>query len=161
MPRWARLGLLALAAVVVALLVLVIVRVVTKVPPIPLGPTAVGDLREGSCLEESGVDLEEYTVVPCDEPHAQQVFAVAELELDDNAYALVDAALSTFGDEVCGRYLEYRLFLVEDLVRRDYTTFAIAIPDADAYAEGDTEALCVVAPEGGGILTENLYRAMP
>ena len=162
LPRWARIGLVAFVAIVVALVALVLVRVLTRTPAIPLGVTAVSDLRPGSCLAENGVDRAEYTVVPCATEHPQQVFATAELELEDEVYGLVDEALAQFGDEVCERYLEYRLFLVADLEKGDYEAYALGVPDPDAYAAGDTDALCVIVPESeGATLTGDLYRAMP
>lgn len=161
LPRWARLGIVALLAIVVALVALVLVRVLTRVPAIPLGVTATSDLRTGSCLAESGRDLAEYTVIPCTEEHPQQVFATADLDLDDTVYALVDDALAEFGDKVCERYLEYRLFLLADLEKQDYVAFAIAVPDPAAFAEGDTDALCAIAPEDGGTITGDLHRPMP
>lgn len=162
LPRWARVGLIAFVAIVVALAALVLVRVLTRTPAIPLGVTAVSDLRPGSCLAEDGLDRAEYTVVPCATEHPQQVFATAELELDESVYGLVDDALTRFGDEVCARYLEYRLFLVPELEKGDYLAHALDVPDPDAYAAGDTDALCVIVPEAeGATLTGDLYRAMP
>lgn len=161
LPVWARIGILALAAVVVALVAIVLIRLATRVPPIPLGVTAVADLRPGSCLAEGGVDRAQYTVVGCGAEHPQQVFATADLELDASIYGLVDESLATFGDEVCGRYLEYRLFLREDLDKSEYTAAALGIPTAAEYEAGDTEALCTIVRADGGALTDDLYRAMP
>jgi hypothetical protein len=160
LPRWLRIGIVVLITVTVVLATLVIVRVITRVPPIPTGVTAVGDLRPGSCLAESG-DLDEYTVVACDEPHPQQVFAEADLDLDDNVYSSTASALQLFGDALCGRYLEYRLFLAADLDRNEYEVAAIDVPDPDTYAGGDTVALCVITSEAGDDLTGDLYRPMP
>jgi hypothetical protein len=161
LPTWARIGLIALAAILVALIAIVAVRLATRVPTIPFGTTAVADLRPGSCLAEAQPDLEAYTVIPCGGEHPQQVFATADLELDANTYALVDTALATFGDEVCSRYLEYRLFLRAGLETRQYTAYAIAVPDAATYAAGSTEALCALAPANGGTITGDAYRSMP
>lgn len=161
LPTWARVGLLVLAAVLVALVATVLVRLATRVPPIPLGVTAVDDLRTGSCLAEGDRGLSEYTVVACGVEHPQQVFATAELELDEFVYASVESALATFGDEVCDHYLEYRLFLLEGLEKSGYTAYAIAVPDPATYRAGDTEALCAIAPESGGTMTGDLYRPMP
>lgn len=160
LPRWLRIGVIVLATVVVVLVALVVVRVVTRVPAIPTGVTSVGELREGSCLAEAG-DLAEYTVVPCGEPHPQQVFARADLELDDDLYATARDALQVFGDQLCTRYLEYRLFLVADLDRDEYEVRAIDVPDPEAYAGGDTEALCVIVAADRSDLTGDLYRPMP
>lgn len=156
-----RIGVIVLVVVVVCLIALVAFRVATRVPTIPTGTTAVGDLRIGSCLSESQLDLAEYTVVPCGDAHPQQVFATADLELDDDLYATAGSALQAFGDQLCGRYLEYRLFLAADLEKNDYVAVAIDVPDPDAYAGGDTEALCVIAHEDGDQLTADLYRPMP
>lgn len=161
LPRWARIGLIAFVAIVVALATLVTVRVVTRVPAIPLGATAVDEVRPGSCVEESARDLAEYTVVRCDLEHPQQVFATTELELAPDVYTLVDEAIGMFGDEVCERYLEYRLFLLADLERSDYVAYAIGVPSVDEYAAGRTEALCAIAPVSGGTITGDLHRPMP
>lgn len=161
LPSWMRIGVLVLVVIVVALVALVAFRVATRVPAIPTGSTAVDDLVIGSCLAEPATDLAEYTVVPCSEAHPQQVFALADLELDEALYTQVSSALQAFGDQVCSRYLEYRLFLVADLAKNDYVALAIDVPDADSYAAGDTDALCVIAEEQGDDLTSDLYRPMP
>jgi hypothetical protein len=161
LPSWARIGLVAFVAVVVALVALIGFRVATRVPAIPLGDTAIADLQPGACLAEDGADLDTYTVVACSAPHPQQVFAIADLELDESVYAQTGGALDAFGDAVCDRYLEYRLFLDQELERSDYTTRAIGLPTPDEYAAGDTDALCVIAREDGADLTSDLYRAMP
>jgi hypothetical protein len=160
LPRWLRLGILVVITVTVVLAALVVVRVVTRVPPIPTGITAAGDLRQGSCLAESG-DLDEYTVVPCTQPHPQQVYAEADLDLDEDVYSATASALQLFGDALCKRYLEYRLFLAADLDRNDYEVAAIDVPDPQTYAAGDTVALCVITSDEGSDLTADLYRAMP
>jgi hypothetical protein len=161
LPAWARIGILVLAVVIVALIAAVLVRLATRVPPIPLGVTSIDDLRPGSCLAEEATDLDEYMVVDCGVAHPQQVFAPADVELDDSVYSLVDDSLATFGDQVCARFLEYRLFLREGLATGDYTASAIAMPDAAAYEDGDTEGLCVVAARDGSTITGDLYRPMP
>jgi hypothetical protein len=161
LPRWARIGILVLAAVIVALIAIVAVRLATRVPPIALGVTSIDDLRPGSCLAEDALDLTEYTVVACGTEHPQQAFAPADVQLDDSVYALVDDSLATFGDQVCLRFLEYRLFLREGLETGDYEAHAIAMPDAAAYADGDTEGLCVISRRDGEPITGDLYRPMP
>jgi hypothetical protein len=161
LPSWARIGLIAFAVVVIALAALVGFRLATRAPAIPLGVSSVDDLRPGSCLAEDALDLDEYTVVACGESHPQQVFATADLELDELVYAQTGGALTAFGDEVCDRYLEYRLFLAADLDKDEYVARAIGVPTPDAYASGDTDALCVIAHEDGERLTADLYRPMP
>lgn len=156
-----RVGLIALVTIVVALACILAFRLLTRATPITYGLTAVGDLRPGSCLAEADRDLAEYTVGPCALPHPQQVFATAELELDELVYAQTGGALQSFGDEVCDHYLEYRLFLIAELEKGDYEAFAIAVPTPDEYAAGDTEALCVLVAEDGTDITGDAYRPMP
>ncbi len=156
-----RVGFIALIAIVVALACLLAFRLLTRATPIAYGVTAVADLRPGSCLAEAARDLTEYTVGSCALPHPQQVFATAELELDEWVYAQTGGALQSFGDEVCDHYLEYRLFLIAELEKGDYKAFAIAVPDPAAYAAGDTSALCVLVAEDGTDITGDAYRPMP
>lgn len=161
LPVWARIGLIAILAIVVAIVAIVLIRVATRVPPIPLGVTAVDDVRPGSCVAEDGVDLDQYTVIPCSAEHPQQIFATADLELDEVSYGSAGEALATFGDEVCDRYLEYRLFLHEQLDKSEYRAYAVAVPTPEQYAAGDTEALCGIARADGSSFTGDAYRAMP
>lgn len=161
MPGWMRIGLIALTAIVVSLAALLAFRLLTRAAPIALGVTAIGDLRPGSCLAEADRTLTEYTVVSCWQPHPQEVFATADLELDELLYAQTGGALQAFGDEVCDRYLEYRLFLIAELEKGDYAAFAIDVPTPDEYAAGDTDALCTLTAEDGSNITGDVYRAMP
>jgi hypothetical protein len=161
LPSWARIGLIAFVVVVVALAALVAFRLATREPVIPLGTSSVNDLLPGSCLAEDSLELDDYTVVSCTESHPQQVFATADLELEELVYAQTGGALTAFGDEVCDRYLEYRLFLDPELDKGDYSAHAIGVPDPERYASGDTDASCVIAHEDGAALTADLYRPMP
>jgi len=156
-----RIGFIVLITIVVALACILAFRLLTRATPIAFGVTAVGALQPGSCLAEPDRDLAEYTVVPCIQPHPQQVFATAELELDKLVYAQTGGALQSFGDEVCDHYLEYRLFLIAELEKGDYAAFAIDVPTPDQYAGGDTEALCVLVAEDRSDITGDAYRPMP
>lgn len=161
LPRWVRIGLVAFVVVVVGLAALVAFRLATRAAPIPTGATAVGELRPGSCVAEDSLELDEYTVVSCTDPHPLQVFATVDLELDEDVYAQSGGALTTFGDAVCSRYLEYRLFLVADLDRSDFSARVIDAPTPERYAGGDTEALCVIGDKDGADLSGDRYRPMP
>ncbi|MEO8529357.1 MAG: hypothetical protein ABI435_09770 [Pseudolysinimonas sp.] len=161
LPRWGRIGLIAAVVVVLTLVGIVGFRILSKVPNIPLGVTAVGDLRDGSCLAEDGRDLAEYTVVPCTTAHPQQLFATADLDLADVVYAREGSALDAFGDSVCGHFLEYRLFLMDHLRTNDYIAYAIDVPTPDEYLAGHTNARCAIASTDRSNLTTDLYRQMP
>lgn len=161
LPRWAQLGVVVLAAVILAIATILAVRLVTRIPVISPGVTAADAVVPGSCLAEDDRSLPEYTVVGCGQPHPVQVFATADVGLDDVVYDSSQGVLDAFADEVCKRYLEYRLFLPSDLEKRDYTAWAIVVPTREQYRAGDTEALCVIALEAGGTLTGDLYRPLP
>ncbi len=83
------------------------------------------------------------------------------MQLDDSVYALVGDPLATFGDQACLRFLEYRLFLREGPETGDNQARAIAMPDAEAYADGDTEGLCVISSRDGEPIPGDPYRPMP
>ncbi len=168
LPRWLRIGIIAAATAVLVLVIAVVVRIALQAPAIPLGVTPVGDVLPGSCLLEPGGTSDEYTVVGCSTPHQQQVIARIDLAFPGVDYT-ADESLAIYADEVCNRLLEYRLFLVDDLVKTDYIGGAVAPPTLAEYQAGDTETLCSVLdhpdrPEDGGSsedLTRDLYRPMP
>jgi len=161
LPRWARIGIVALGVVILVLVAIIPIRALTRVAPITLGATDVDDLRPGSCLVESDQRLETYTVISCGIAHPLQVFAEADLDLDEDLYAETGAALQSFGDATCDRYLEYRLFLVPDLEKNDYVATSIDVPTPEEFAAGDTVALCVLAADDDGDITGDAYRALP
>lgn len=160
LPRWGRIGVIAGAVMVLAIVGIVTARLVARIAPIPTGVTAVADLRPGACLAEAA-PASDVEVVPCAAEHAAEVFATARLELDDDVYAQVAPALQRFADAVCGRYLEYRLFLDPGIERSDWTATAIDVPGPDAFASGDRDALCVVTPADGGTVTGGVARPAP
>lgn len=169
LPRWVRIGFVAGLVIVVGLASFVAYRVLTRVPHIPLGVTAAEDLLPGSCLADAEPDLAEYEVVACSVEHPAQVFAIAPLDLDetlfsdDGAFRGADAgdALPIFADEVCERFLEYRLYLVSDLDKQHYEARSLTVPSLDDWRAGDQDVLCVIADEDGAPLTRDLYRPMP
>ncbi len=168
LPRWLRIGIIAAATAVLVLIVAVVVRVALQAPSIPLGVTPVGQIMPGSCLLEPGGTSDEYTVVGCSTAHQQQVIAKVDLAFPGVDYT-ADESLAIYADEVCNRLLEYRLYLIDDLVKSDFIGAAVAAPTLEEYEAGDTETLCAVLdhpdrPEAGGSsedLTRDLYRPMP
>jgi hypothetical protein len=168
LPRWLRIGIIAAATAVLVLIIAVVVRIALQAPAIPLGVTPVDEILPGSCLVEPGGTSGEYTVVGCSTPHQQQVIAEVDLAFPGVDYT-ADESLAIYADEVCNRLLEYRLFLVDDLVKADFIAGAVAPPTLEEYEAGETETLCAVLdhpdrPETGGSsedLTRDLYRPMP
>jgi hypothetical protein len=167
LPGWLRIGIIAAATAVLVLIVSVIIRLVLQTPVVPLGQIAADDLVAGSCLLEPG-DEDTYTVVPCSQPHQQQVIASVDLAFPGVTYT-ADSSLATYAGYTCDRLLEYRLYLPTDLVKLDYNMAAISPPTLDQYNAGDTSTLCAILddpdlPEKGGVsadLTRDVYRPIP
>jgi hypothetical protein len=115
------------------------------------GDVSVFELLEGDCLsppEEVQAGLEQVTVVPCAEPHTQEVFAVLDYEIPDGtdddfpgdsemeAYAEAEC-LDPFTDYVGVDYLDSTLFL----------TFLV--PTVVSWnEEGDREVVCIAQTTG-------------
>ncbi|MDF1479644.1 septum formation family protein [Leifsonia sp. H3M29-4] len=159
-PRWARIGLIAAAAVVVAIIATVGFRAVLANPTPALGATAAADLKLGSCLAEDGVDLATWTVVDCQIEHPQQVVASMDLSVVTNVYSAF-SAMTTMAEEICDRYLEYGLFVEDSVDAKTHDLVGIAVPSQEQYEAGDTIALCAVVALDGSALTGDLYRPMP
>jgi hypothetical protein len=161
LPSWARLGAIALLAGVIAVVAIVVFRVVSRTTVVSLGVTAASDLQPGSCLAEDDRELEQFTVVSCDQAHPQQVFVVADISVDDELTGQLRGAVAAFADEVCERHVEYRLYLDADLDPRDYTAIALDVPSAEGFTEGDTLVRCAVRSDNGSELVGDLYRPLP
>ena len=125
-----------------------------------LGPTAAADLRPGACLAEADADLAQYTVVDCVEEPAQQVVADIDLSRDTSQYT-TPAALDAYAQEICDRFLEYDLYVVDGIDEAVYDFVAITVPTPDDVVNGDAAARCAVVARDGSPLPGSLYRAMP
>ncbi len=159
-PRLARFALIAAAAIVLVIIVVVTVKAATSTPQASLGETAVVDLVLGSCLAEDETDLDEYTVVGCAEPHPQQVVATVDLGKTENVYTQF-SAMSSYAQEICNRFIEYGLFVSDDAGTDDYELVVLGMPSEQAFADGETTALCAIVDSEGGQLRESLYQPMP
>jgi len=167
LPTWLRIGIVAAATAVAVLIISVIIRIVLQTPVVPLGSIAADNLLPGSCLVEPG-SLDVYTVVPCSQPHQQQVVASIDLAFPGVNYS-ADSSLATYAGYTCDRLLEYRLYLPTDLVKTDYNMAAISPPTLQQYTTGDTTTLCAILddpdlPTTSGSsedLTRDLYRPIP
>lgn len=161
LPRWLRIGAIALLVGALFIAGLVVVRLITGIRVIEPGPRAAADIPAGACLAEEGAKRDEYTVVSCDEPHPQQVFAIAELDVDDAIGAQIAGAIDRFADEVCDRHVEYRLYLAPELEPREYIAEALGAPSPEAFTAGEDEVRCTIRTESGDPLVGDLYRPMP
>ena len=158
--NWARLGLLVAGAVVVALVALVLIRLALSTPHPALGERDAASLQLGSCLAETGGDLEVYTVVDCSSAHPQQVFGVVDMTDDSNIYTDF-SAMNSYVDQVCKRYLEYGLFVKSGTTNDTYEAAAIAVPSEEEFDAGRHDAHCAIAARDGSDLGSDLYQAMP
>ncbi len=109
------------------------------------GPWSVFDLRPGDCIGDvSGLsgDVDEAPLVPCAEPHTQEVFAV--FRHPDDTYPGA-GAVATFADRSCLMALEAELSLTID----DGIAFSYLIPTSEGWDKnGDRSIVCVlVLPE--------------
>lgn len=108
------------------------------------GDEAVTDLRAGQCLEkpENTTGIEAVEVVPCDDPHDLEVFAV--VELTDGPYP-GESGRSQAAQEACaGRFAAY--VGVEPAASALATGFLV--PTEQGWERGDREVVCLLhAPE--------------
>jgi hypothetical protein len=160
LPRAALIAIIAGGAVLALIVVGVVSLAVALGAFLSLGPTAATDLRPGACLAEPDADLAQYTVVDCVEEPAQQVVAEIDLGRDTEQYT-TPAALDAFAQEICDRFLEYALYVPEDIDIVRFDLAAITVPTPDEVAAGDTVARCAVVARDGSPLPGSLFRAMP
>jgi len=105
------------------------------------GPWSVFDLHPGDCIGDvSGLagDTDAVPLVPCDEPHSQEVFAV--VRHPDGDYPGV-GAVATYADRSCLTALEVEL----DLSVGDGIAFSYLLPTREGWIrDGDRSIVCVL-----------------
>jgi hypothetical protein len=105
------------------------------------GPWSVFDLRPGDCVGDVSDlrgDTDELPLVPCDEPHTQEVFAV--VRHPEDAYPGA-GAVATFADRACLTALEAEL----DLSIDDGIAFSYLLPTFEGWDKsGDRSIVCVL-----------------
>jgi len=114
------------------------------------GPWSVFDLRPGDCIgadESLSGDVDEVPLVPCAEPHTQEVFAV--VRHPDDAYPGA-GAVATFADRACLTALDSELGLTID----DGVAFSYLLPTFEGWNKsGDRSIVCVlVFPQDPGMI---------
>ena len=105
------------------------------------GPWSVFDLRPGDCVGDVSDlkgDTDELPLVPCDEPHTQEVFAV--VRHPEDAYPGA-GAVATFADRACLTALDVEL----DLSIDDGVAFSYLLPTFEGWNKsGDRSVVCVL-----------------
>jgi len=109
------------------------------------GLWSVFDLRPGDCIGAAdGLDgaADEVPLVPCAEPHTQEVFAV--IRHPENSYPGA-AAVATFADRACLTALEFEL----DLTIDDGIAFSYLMPTREGWdVSGHRSVACVLVFDG-------------
>ena len=113
------------------------------------GPWSVFDLRPGDCVgdvSDLAGDTDELPLVPCEEPHTQEVFAV--IRHPDDVYPGA-GAVATFADRACLTALDAELDLTVD----DGIAFSYLFPTFEGWNKnGDRSIVCVlVFPADAGM----------
>jgi hypothetical protein len=114
------------------------------------GPWSVFDLRPGDCVGDVSDlkgDTDELPLVPCSEPHSQEVFAV--VRHPEDAYPGA-GAVATFADRACLTALDAEL----DLSIDDGIAFSYLLPTFEGWNKnGDRSIVCVlVFPREPGMI---------
>ncbi len=109
------------------------------------GPWSVFDLRPGDCIGDVS-DLkgatDEVPLVPCGEPHTQEVFAI--VRHPEDAYPGA-GAVATFADRACLTALDAEL----DLTIDDGIAFSYLLPTFEGWNKnGDRSVVCVLVFPG-------------
>ena len=112
------------------------------------GPLSVFDLRPGDCLypdDKAVGEIENIQAVPCDEPHTQEVYAVADFPDDGGVYP-GEAEITKFADASC-------LEAFEQYTGTDYLDsdlfFSYLHPSLDSWNSGDDRTVvCVIVATG-------------
>lgn len=105
------------------------------------GMLSVFELQRGDCLDpdpDVSGDIDDIRVVPCEEPHQQEVYAF--VDHPDDAYPGA-AAVASFADGACTEALATELGLFLD----DGVFFSYLLPSFDGWnQQDDREIICVL-----------------
>jgi hypothetical protein len=124
------------------------------------GNVTVTDLQVGDCFNaaeiasEEEAEIGEVDGVPCDEPHAFEVFAVADYS--GSAYPATQEAFETAFNEVCVPPFESYVGIP---IESSLLWVSAITPTEEGWNSGDHEFICHVYEEGAPMLTESLRGA--
>jgi hypothetical protein len=115
------------------------------------------ELAAGDCLNDPGGladSLGEVAVVPCDQPHQTEVFAVFEYDAADEDPYPGERRLTRVAERQCrgARFTDY-----VGVQKADSELLVLqATPAEDTWAQGDREIVCLLHTGGEQELTESL-----
>lgn len=106
------------------------------------GGKSVDSLSVGDCFDDPpnlSTDIEKVDAVDCDEPHDNEVYAVAQLPDGAGAAYPGRSLVDQYADGLC--YAEFEAYVDRDYAtsRLDYGYF---YPVRDGWEDGDREVLC-------------------
>jgi hypothetical protein len=106
------------------------------------GSWSVFDLRPGDCIVEGTAETDMVPLVPCDEPHSHEVFAV--IASSEQSYPGIEA-LVTFADVACLTVLgDYGVELTQGVA------FSYLVPTERTWQEDNDRAIaCVLVFSNG------------
>lgn len=109
-------------------------------------------IRPGDCFDDPPRErqLEQVDVVPCDQPHDNEVFGTVEHPAPEGEAFPGREAVVAYAEQACpGPFVEY-VGATYDQSR--FTLFPI-VPSADTWAVGDRQVICALYDHQAGKLT--------
>jgi hypothetical protein len=123
------------------------------------GSVSVFDLEEGDCVAEidtlEGPEVSEVEVVDCDEDHQAEVFAVFDLEGDDDAPFPGEEEVSAGANEGCAEGFEDYIGIGPDESEFDISFLPPTQETWENEDLRDREVVCI-AHRGGDTLDESV-----
>ena len=116
------------------------------------GTLSIDELRAGDCFNAADADeISEVDAVPCTEPHAYEVFAVATYE-GDGSYP-PDSSLPNIFNRSCAP--EFEVYVGTSFEASEIHGSMIS-PSEDSWGSGDRSFICLLFDPTGATLTESL-----
>lgn len=109
-------------------------------------------IRPGDCFNDPPPErqLEQVDVVPCEQPHDNEVFATVEHPAPESEVFPGREAVVAYAEQACpGPFAEY-VGATYDQSR--FTLFPI-VPSADTWAAGDRQVICALYDHQAGKLS--------
>lgn len=109
---------------------------------------SVFDIKVGDCYQEPDATdfVTELTLVDCDEPHDNEIYAFGQYPADDNDAFPTDEELDDFSNEFCTEaFEEYVGISYDDSIF--YITYLQ--PTEESWEDGDREVVCILYDQDG------------
>lgn len=117
--------------------------------------TSVFRIRPGDCFNDPAADreLEQVDVVPCDEPHDNEVFATLEHPPTPDDIYLGRDAIVGYAEQACPE--PFNAYVGVAYQRSRFSLFPI-VPSEATWAEGDRQIICALYDHQAGKLTGSM-----